>query len=256
MKSKTAGFSLIEMLIAMTLMSFVMAGVIGSFAAQNRVYVQQDRLVELEENLRMGMELMTDRLRTAGYGVPDANLTQWIPWVTGFTSNPDITSGPPDTLSVAGCFESTLATLTANAAIGDTTLTLNSATELNASTKSLILVNDEDNMQVKSVSGSTITIDTDPTTAGNQGIGRAYMTGTPLCRIDVHTFSLSSGTLVLDENQGAGSLELVDGFTEFVVASLGGNQYRIALTASAEVPQMTGSSLVERRLQSEVLVRN
>src|SRR5262249_4171780 len=176
----------------------MMTAVVGAFALQNHTFIQQDTTIELEDNVRIGLPLVVDRLRVAGYGVPTTNLAQWVPWVTGFTSNPLITTGPPASISAAGCFALPVATLRATAAPRATTITLSDATGVDANTRRLLWIGENTSALITGVSGTTITIDTDPTTAGNQGLPRAYLVGTPICRVDVVTFSVNSSTQTLD----------------------------------------------------------
>lgn len=259
MRRESLGFTLIDLLVALAVMSVVMAGVVGAFAVQNRTYIQQDLALELQQDLRMGMGLVTDRLRTAGYGVPSTNLPQWFPWVGNFTSNPEIVAGPPDTLSVASCFRPPVATLAADAAQDATILTLTDSAELDAGTRRLILIGDATHAHVKSVAGAEITIDTDPTKRDNQGLSRAYLVGTPVCRVDVLTFSLdvNSKTLRFDENQGDGPLALIEEISDFRITPRAAKQYEVVLTASREVPEgQHGTRLVERSLTSDIGMRN
>ena len=82
---------------------------------QLNVYIPQDRfalavvdddgpdeedIIVIEEDARMSMDQVTSALQLTGYGVPQEDLDVWLPWVA-LASNPELTPGPPDTLSVA-----------------------------------------------------------------------------------------------------------------------------------------------------------
>ena len=256
MRSVSGGFTLIELLVTLAIVSIVLSGVVGSFAAQNRLYIRQDRLTELEANLRLGMDMATDLLRTGGSGVPCANLALWIPWVAGFAGNPDILAGPPDTLSIAAVFQEPIATLTADAAAGATSLALSSTTGLDIGSQSLLLIDWNEHIRVTATQPS-LTIDTDPTQAGNQGLSRPYLIGTPVSRVDVRTLWLDGDTLVLDENQGSSPIDLVGNITNFEATPIFGDQYELAVTAAATVPNATpGMLTVTRDLVSIITVRN
>jgi hypothetical protein len=241
----------------------------GSFSTQNRMFMQQDLSVSTEENLRVGMGALIDALRNGAYGVPTTNVPSWIPWVAGFTSNPQISATAPATISVAACSSQPVATFTAHADSGATTLDIASAVAgsplsdlLNTSTKSLVLINDSENAIVRSVSTSSIQIDTDPLTKGNQGLGRGYPQGTPLCRVDVLTFSIQTDSatglpwLGLDLNQGGGVQNVADGVSNLTVTAVtAGTQYKIALTArSQNLDRVTGTYL-PRTLTSNVTIK-
>lgn len=68
-----AGFTLIEMMTALAITIFVVAGVLSSFIAQSRVQMVQETVAEGEGNLRAGMELLKRDVRNAGFRFTDAN---------------------------------------------------------------------------------------------------------------------------------------------------------------------------------------
>jgi prepilin-type N-terminal cleavage/methylation domain-containing protein len=253
------GFTLIELLVTITILSLMMTAVFGAFALQNHVYIQQDATTELEENVRIGMPVVLDRLRGTGYGVPTTNLTQWVPWVTGFSSNPLITTGPPATISVAACTAVPVATLNGTATQGATTLTLSDASEVDTSTRRLLWIGEQTFALVTGKSGATVTIDTDPTTTGNQGLPRAYLVGTPICRVDVVTYSVNSSTqtLQLDEHHGAGAVPVIEHVSDFRITTVNTARYEIRVTVSGQaLGTVHGTQTVTRELTSDVLMRN
>ncbi|MGH7857491.1 MAG: hypothetical protein ACREQY_09180, partial [Candidatus Binatia bacterium] len=227
---------------------------------------QQAESVALEENLRMGLGTVADELRRAGYGLPPILLSAWVPWVSGFTTNPRIVQGSgsnPDTLSVAGCTSTPVATLSASAAEDDKSLTLSSTSGLNATNRRLIRIADAENAHVKSVSGSSVTIDTDPGKSSNQGLSRGYPAGTPVCRVDVLTFDVATDAstglpaLRLNRNQGAGPEAAVEGITDFQVTTVeSGRRYAIALTARSERNDPFLGSFLTRQMSTGVTLKN
>ncbi len=64
---KHSGFTLIELMIAMLLSSLVIIGVYTTFISQNKSYVQQERLVEIQQTLRTVFMIMGRDIRMAGY---------------------------------------------------------------------------------------------------------------------------------------------------------------------------------------------
>ena len=83
------GFSLVEVLIAMAISSIVIAGTYEIFYSQQRSYLAQNRVVEMQQNLRAGLYLMVKDIRSAGY---DPNGSGNFGFVTDF-ANP-ILSNP------------------------------------------------------------------------------------------------------------------------------------------------------------------
>lgn len=263
--SKETGFTLIEVLVALVTMSIVTAGVLNFVAAHQHVSRQENLTMIMEANLRVGMERIVDSLRNAGYGVPEANLAGWIPWVSGLTANPTLVEGEdtaPDSLRVAGCTARPVATLAADSAKSLTNLVLNSTGLLDTRQKRLITIGDSDYAQVQWISDSgppTITIDTNPAQTDRQGLNRGYPAGTPICRVDVLTFAIDTARhrLDLDRNDGNGPQPLVEGITDLQVETLvSGKQYRITLAARSEQPNSDMQSPPTRRLSTVVTLRN
>jgi type II secretory pathway pseudopilin PulG len=260
-----------ELLVVVLLVGVVAAGMGSVFASQNRTYVQQDLHVAMEENLRLAMSAVTDSLRAAGCGVPPSDLSNWITWVAGFVEDPlVVTDGGagPDTLSLAVCTPP-LAELTAAAAAGSTSLVVSSSVSgklaadlLNTTDKGLIWIGDGDHARIRAASGGALTIDTDPTTAGNQGLLRSYPPGAPISRIDVLTFSIQTDVTVnlpvLHLDRQRGTVESVaDGISDLQVTTTApGRQYRIALTGRSEKEDPVTGALLTRSLVSDITLRN
>src|SRR5207244_2212073 len=170
MRRQSAGFSLMELLAAVLVLSVALAAVVVVFATHSRAYLRADTEATMEANLRLGMNMITEALRNGKYGAPTANLSSWITWVSGFTSNPTITTNGsnPAVISVASTTSKPVATLTAHVDAAATTLNVSSSSQLNASAQRLLLIGDSENAVVTGVNSTAITIDTDPLTAGNQ----------------------------------------------------------------------------------------
>lgn len=262
------GFALISILTALALTGLLMAGALKMLSAQTEVHTQQDLAMELEQNLRVGLDQLGDAVRTAGSAAPQSDLAAWVTWVPGFDDNPHI-SGSPTALSVARCTDLPVAALTLAAAAGDVSLSVASEVTgsalldlLDEGARSLIAIDDFEHALVRHVGTSSIGIDTDPNTAGDQGLSRAYPAGTPICRVDVRTYSvLEDATgrpqLSLDLNQGAGPEPFADSISELrVIPVVAGARYEIFLTGrSPRDDPMTGAPL-QRTLKATVLVRN
>ena len=264
------GFTLVELLVSLMIASVVLAGTIGMLANHTRAYSQQDLAWAMEQNLRVSMDMVTDTVRAAGDGVPTTNLPAWIPWVSAFDSNPKITGTDPATVSVARCSPLPVARLSAQAAAGATTIGIVSAVpgsgvaeQLDSSEKRLVLIGDSENAHITAVSGNSITIDTDPTTIGNQGLRETYAKGTPLCRVDVLTFAILTDPVTglprlgLDENHGDGAQPIAEGISNLQVTTVAqGTRYEISVTARSEKSDPMTHTMLTRTLHSAVTVRN
>ncbi len=65
-KPKNHGFTLIELMVAMVISIIVMGAIYAVYISQTRVQVTQEVHLELQENLRAALTIMTQEIRTAG----------------------------------------------------------------------------------------------------------------------------------------------------------------------------------------------
>ena len=61
------GFTLLELVITMAISSVVVAAIYQFFYSQQRTYLTQNQVVEMQQNLRAAVYLMTRELRSAGF---------------------------------------------------------------------------------------------------------------------------------------------------------------------------------------------
>lgn len=62
-----AGFTLIEIMVSLVVVSILMAAIIGVFTSQQQTHTVQDQVVEMQQNVRAAKLLMVRDLRMAGY---------------------------------------------------------------------------------------------------------------------------------------------------------------------------------------------
>jgi len=256
-----AGFTVVELLSALVFLGVAMVGVTAVFATHNRAYVGLDTRLAMETNLRIGIDVVTDTLRDSGYGV-ETSVVNWITWVPGFVTNPTITVGPPDELSSASSTPQEVAQFAVRADAGATEITVDDASAIAPGALGVVLIDDSENALVVGAAGPILTIDTDPTTAGNQGLSRAYPATTPLRRIDVTTFSIGADArgypqLMRNLNQGAGPEAVVDGINDLQITIVTpGEQFAVELGAQSARPDPRTGAVVTQTLQSDVTLRN
>jgi type IV pilus assembly protein PilW len=61
------GFTLVELLIAAVVVGIVFAGMYNAFSYQQRAYVIQNRVAEMNQNSRVALEIMSREIRNACY---------------------------------------------------------------------------------------------------------------------------------------------------------------------------------------------
>jgi len=242
-KNNECGFSLLEMLIAMTIGLIILTALSSTFLIQRTAYDAQEQIVDMVQNARVAMDMMTREIRMAGHGAPTSDLSTWIDWVASTTidDNPVIEEGESDSdiIHIAGCFDSARASLQNSVSSGATSLTLDQSTtetgnEFDTVDEKVICINGMENAIITGISGSILTIDTDPVTGGNQGLSRGYGAGDSIYLVKVITYSIveEDNTLILkrNENTGAGRQPLSENIDDLQI-SQPDNSINISLTA-------------------------
>src|SRR2546428_13786855 len=103
MRRESGGYGLVELLAAVLLLSVAMAAVVVVFATQGRAYLRADTQATMQANLRLGMNMGTERLRNGRYGGPTPEPSSRTTWVSGVPQKPTTTTqrSTPAGLSVA-----------------------------------------------------------------------------------------------------------------------------------------------------------
>jgi len=66
-RSSTAGFTLVELMVALAVGTIVMAAVMTAFQAQHKTYLAQGQVVEMQQNARVALDMLELDIRSAGY---------------------------------------------------------------------------------------------------------------------------------------------------------------------------------------------
>ncbi len=94
-KKDEAGFTLLELLISMTIGLVVLGSVFSSFTTQKKSYELQEQITVMEQNLRVPLDIITRDLRNAGAN-PEPNTTlvagTSVGLIPGGTRNINITT--------------------------------------------------------------------------------------------------------------------------------------------------------------------
>ena len=225
------GFSLVELMVAMTLGLLLVAGLITLMANTRKSYEVQDYTAEMQENARFANYILNRELRAAGYYGCSNRLTNSIPSVLGGAV------GPLSGKNGVGAAADELTVRFADPAHADVNLTgVNSPTQwtlsrvpaaweddLAAGKPVYVLISDCGSTAVASLAGAnasqaTINLDTSK-------LGREFYVGTlpiNVRRLLVHTYSVDTdangiANLMLDENLGGGQQVLVAGIENMQV---------------------------------------
>ena len=83
------GFTLIELMIAMALLAIITSQLFLVFASQKKAYVTNERILDVQEDARLVVELLAGETRMAGYMVPHHAGIASIDGTLTSTSTPD-----------------------------------------------------------------------------------------------------------------------------------------------------------------------
>lgn len=72
--SRIRGFTIVELLVAMVIAGLVLASIYAVFTSSNRSYHTQDRVVDTQQGLRVGVDFMVRDIRMAGLDPEDTGL--------------------------------------------------------------------------------------------------------------------------------------------------------------------------------------
>ena len=100
-KNKESGFTLVELLIAMTIGLIILAALSSTFLMQRKAYDVQEQIVEMVQNSRAAMDIMSREIRMAGYdptGLAGSTIVSTTSNSINFTLDitDDAETGPPD----------------------------------------------------------------------------------------------------------------------------------------------------------------
>lgn len=264
-----AGFTLVELLIAMAISGVMLGAMITFFLVQRQYLAAQEQVTEMLQNARAAMDMMVDDIRLAGYASPRSQFNTWIPWVSPtLNSNPQITQGigtAADSISIIGSVDAPdtpLATIVVAALAGADFLTLaaGKGSEFNLTTKKLIFIGNE-NAVITGIAGDTLTIDTNPAAVGNQVLAGSYPANTAIALVKVITYQIVDNTLKRDENTGGGSQPVAENVENLQITQ-NGTSITITLTARTSKQDMnythptSGDRYRRRILSSEIQLRN
>ncbi|MCI5165793.1 MAG: prepilin-type N-terminal cleavage/methylation domain-containing protein [Candidatus Electrothrix sp. GM3_4] len=87
-----SGFTLIELMVALAIGSVIIIGIYSTYTGQQRISQTQDQVVEIQQNLRAGLDMMSRELRMAGFdpdGTEDVGFTEATETSVAFTMRVD-----------------------------------------------------------------------------------------------------------------------------------------------------------------------
>lgn len=189
-RTARAGFTLVEIMVAAGLSMMIFAILIAASVNYQKMFKNQNLVNEMQQNVRAAVEMISRDLRTCGYGLQVAagTLSQWIPSIPGFDTNPKImvgASGTSDTMHIAAAFAQPVGYLAADANQGATAISLTSS-PTNVSVGSVIFIGGLQTARVTSMAGNVLGVSGSPTV--EVGLEFNIEAGAPVELVSVVTY--------------------------------------------------------------------
>ena len=158
------GLTLTELMVAMTVAGLLLAAGYGVFRVQQKTYAVQSQVVEIQQNARVAVNLLTRDLRMAGHGVPRL----WTVDIGGNTYSHAVTT-VGTAMTLLGCFGAPRGYLSTSADKGDTQIDLVDASAFDNEDRRYVFIGEYDKaIIIDEIDGNTVRL--------NQGLKKRYPT--------------------------------------------------------------------------------
>lgn len=258
------GVTLIELLIALIISALLIAGIYKTFIGQQKTYIVQEQVVDMQQNLRAGINKMMREIRMAGFGGLDYVLSL-SGGVNGYSNI--ITPSGDNEITIVGGFKQIRRDngepVVVNSVSGKS-LTLNYATdEFDGEKHKYISIGGLESNKVLSRSENVITLEKD--------LSLNFPPGTPIFKIQAITYKKTNDNVLRrDENTDGGAQPLAENIEElrFEYLDANGNattdpgnirMVRVTITARTERsdPDYKSEEGIRRRtISSNIQIRN
>ena len=71
-QKKSIGLTMVELMITMMIMSLIMGGLVTAFIVHSRIYAAEEARIDVQQNLRVAIDILKNTLRQAGFGCYDS----------------------------------------------------------------------------------------------------------------------------------------------------------------------------------------
>jgi prepilin-type N-terminal cleavage/methylation domain-containing protein len=269
------GITLIELLIVMVIVSVLLGAIYRTFISQQHTYTVQEQVVDMQQNVRMGISQMVRDIRMGGFGRVDSK-TFGASGMHGVYKN-IISPGGVGSVTVVAAYQE-MTTLAQDASSGTNTITVNDASGFTTSgPKEYICINGTESHRVKIINGNQITFFDDANDTGL--LVENHYVGEPVFLVKAISYSLgvSDGKMCLlrDENLGNGPEPVAENIESlrFMYTlddgsvfwdSVPGNkrdeirmiQVTIVARTDRTDPELSGDGYRRRTLTSNIQLRN
>jgi prepilin-type N-terminal cleavage/methylation domain-containing protein len=266
------GLTLIELLVALTITGLLVGGLYRTLTGQQKTYVIQEEVVDMQQNVRAAINRLMTEIRMAGFG----NVSMVLPVTyTGGTFNNVLNLNTPTagSLTFVTAVGGT-STLTAEVGIGQNQIVVSTLTDaqgnplFDAGNRKYISIGGLESHEITAIDNVTRTITLNSPLTFNHAIN------TPLFTVMALTYQVASvngiPTLTRNENMGVGAQPLSDNIEnlQFTYLDVDGNVtanpldiriITVSLTAKTEKqdPDLeVGDGYRRRQIASNIHLRN
>jgi len=269
---KDQGMTLVELLVALVISGLLLAAAYRTFIGQQKTFVVQDQVVDMQQNMRLAINRMMTEIRMAGFG----NVSMVLPVTIGantFNNVVNLNTPTAGALTIVSAVGGT-STLTNEGGVGQTQVVVSTLTDtqgnalFDTGNRKYISVGGLDSHMITSIDSGTKTITL------NGPLTFYHPVGTPVYTIRALSYRVAvvSGisTLLKDENLGNGLQPQADNIEnlQFTYLDASGNPtanppdiriVRVSLTARAERqdPDLNnGDGYRRRQIASNIHLKN
>jgi prepilin-type N-terminal cleavage/methylation domain-containing protein len=196
MPSKNRGVTLIELLIALVISSILIAALYRTFIGQQKTYIVQDQVVDMQQNVRVAINKMMREIRMAGFG----NVSNVLPLdahdgpfnnVINSADNVNHVGQNDDQITIIGAFE-LITTLATDVSGNSNRIEVNGyASKFKPDTgpgeyEKYICIGGLESLKVTSIADKKITL--------SSNLKNSYAAGAPVYKIHAITYHLGWDT--------------------------------------------------------------
>lgn len=269
---KEKGLTLIELLIALVISALLIAGLYRTFIHQQKTYTVQEQVVDMQQNVRAGINRMMAEIRMAGFG--NVSMVLPVSYSTGTFNNVlNLNTPTAGSLTIVASIGETSA-LTAEGGTGQNQITVSTLADAQGNAlfdtvnKKYISIGGVESHRITSIDGGTNTI----TLSGS--LRFYHPVGTPVYIVRALSYQVASvngiPTLMRDENLGDGPQPQADNIEDLEFTYLDANEnptvnpldiriIRVMLGARTERqdPDLNnGDGFRRRQIASNIHLRN
>ena len=269
---KENGLTLIEVLVVFAISGLLMAGAYRTFTGQQKTYIIQEQVVEMQQNVRAAINRMMTEIRMAGFG--NVSMVLPVTYTTGTFNNVlNLNTPAADSLTFVTAVHGP-STLTVEAGVGNNQIVVSTLTDeignplFDTGNRKYISIGGLESHVITSINNGTKTITLNSPVAFYQPIG------TPLFTVMALTYQVAllngTPTLLRNDNMGGSAQPQADTIEnlQFTYLDTNGNPtvnpldvriITVSLTARAEwvdADLKSGDGYRRRQIASNIHLRN